>query len=1256
MKKESKNKDIVIITFAIITFLIVAGISLSAINGMRINDGDVRSILDLKCYWTVDQTADVNVTWYRNSTQNLTATVSCTSGVECHTSVGSGTVPSSYTTKGDLWTCSVSFWNGTDIESKNTSVTIQNTPPTTPEVYWSNGTRIVNTTAIMSEDNTTYLDINSTDEDNDTITYSINDSTFCNVNSASGELSCTPSTESHLGPRIIQLTASDSGGAIFDFLTINVTPTNDAPRFSPLLTTKNLTEGEKFNYVITVEDDENNFPLNMSIINITMSPLNNTVDLNITLTRISNTTFVLVLGNNRTATVSEASNNYTVNLILNDTDTITNNSKSTISLFQLIGMSFNHLPNISYINNSGIQGGDISIYVNATDIDNQTLTFLVTNPLYNAEYYNSTTDYNMTVPNASFVDGWVNVTGLTNDHVINHSFTLYVLDGIGNNTKLIDIFISNTNDAPIIHETSNYTTNTLNNMNMSQMIAYIGVPFRFKVNASDIDDRTYDRQNTGLGTYTTNDSVSFPINSSTGVISFTPMEIGNFTFTVTVMDNGSLTYNRTANIEIFNNTNPVFTVEPITIYCYEYDETNSLPQYHNCSYLISANVSEVDGGDAIDSYWTNSSMFQINSTTGLINFTANQTNIGNHSILLSVNDTRGGINSTIIYLIINNTNNPPVMQTPDVPMGKLLVGTIYQIVFRATDQDLSLDNSYENLTFSWNISGPNTSVFTFIQSNNTNAVLNIVPNGALYEGNYTLNVSVSDSYGNVSYELSLPSIYLYNATPPPDISSVIPSGTPNTETINNDTWRDTADFPGMTTTITIFENQTYLFNQTSSADNSTYENSLTYAWYYDGIQVATTQHYQKYFDFFSNGSHNLTIVVSDEYGSSTAFDWIINVTNVNRPPIYNPRSLENRSVSGSTTLDGYLTYSLGRFRFYDPDDNPQDFDDNLQDREYSFDNETSLVFSSSLCSYANFSFEDQKLTIHAYQIGECYIMITAVDAIDGSLYVRSESVLINITNITESNQPVEVPINTESTGGGTNTRPLPIPLPEEVEKPKPLQILTPKLVTTYKNATIKIPITINNTWNDTLVGITLEAETNSSNVTLYLDKIYIPKLNKGESTEATLYAHNYKSEGHYEIRITANVSIPAYRDVATIFINSAEMRSEGEELENKISFAQDLLSSNPECQELNELLNQAKLELDNNNYASTAKIVDTVLNGCKYLVNNARQNQEAPDRDFIKTFEWKKAYGDYMIIGIFGVLFLMSVYYILKKDNPEQEF
>ena len=1253
-------------------FLVVIGISLSQVINMQINDNSTNQNSDrgLTCKIKINANTTVNITWFRNGFQNRTSNISCTDGVECSTSEGSGNVNNTDTKKGDTWICKAEFINSTGgYETSNRSVNIVDTPPYQPRIFYtSNGTEIFNETINLIEDNSTLFNVTSSDWDNDAITYILDQNpTFCSITTISsslGIMNCTPTLDFwsgiknwtfSLGAKTIPITVTSRS------ITINVTAVNHAPVFSPALTNQNFTEGQKFNYDITGIDRENNTPLQLMIVSV-VSDSNISNALNLTIDTLSNTSFRIKLRSNDSILPSEAKHNYTVTLAINDTDNLTNNSKSTIASFQLIGISFNHLPNISYMiynNNSLIQGGNLNIYINATDIDNNTLTFSTggLSGLYPITY-SSGTDYNVTVNDSSFAYAYINFTNMNNSHVVTPNFNIYVFDTKENATQIISMFIKNTNDAPYINEMSINVNNTLNNKNLSNLTGYTEVPFKYKINATDIDDLTYDSNNTGLGTYTTNDS-TFYIDYNTGWMNFTINTSGNYSFMVNVTDRYGASYNRSGHIEILANHNPAFAPDPINITCFEYDAINR-PIPPTCYFNLSLNVSDLDNisgsGDYIKNYWTNSTIFTINDTTGIINFTVNQSMVGNYSILFVANDSRGGTGSTIINFVVNNTNNAPNMTKPDYPLGNFIVGSPYQIVYTATDLDLSLPSaySYENLTFIANITGPNTSIFNFAKINSTTALLSIESTeGSNDEGNYSINVTVNDTFNNrSSYSMN---IYLYNKTNIPIINQIIPSGTPWNETLNNVTWMNVSSFasnyPPYTTTITIYENQTHIFNQTSTADNSSYPNHLDYQWYYDGVPTIQTQEYPAYFDFFSSEmQHNITVVVTDQFHSSASFTWFVDAINVNRPPIYYPHSLENLTISRSTSIPGYLTYLDGRARFYDPDDDPSNLG-------YSTDSTTNLTFSSSTCQYANFSFENHMLNIDALQIGECDVMFIATDPVNTSMTASSEIVLINITNISETeSKPIQVPINVESTGGGTNTLPMPIPLPEEVEKPKPLQLITPKLVTTYKNSTIKIPIVINNTWNDTLVGITLEAYTNATNVSLYLDRIYIPKLSKGESVEATLYVENYKSEGHYEIQIRGNVTVPEYSDTATIYINSAEMNSEGDSLENKISFAKDLLSSNPECQELNELLSQAQKALSAEDYTGTAKIVDNVLNGCKYLVNNAKTKQELPDRNFIKTFEWNKSYTDYLIIGLFGMLFLASLYYILKKDNPEQDF
>jgi hypothetical protein len=39
----------------------------------------------------------------------------------------------------------------------------------------------------------------------------------------------------------------------------------------------------------------------------------------------------------------------------------------------------------------------------------------------------------------------------------------------------------------------------------------------------------------------------------------------------------------------------------------------------------------------------------------------------------------------------------------------------------------------------------------------------------------------------------------------------------------------------------------------------------------------------------------------------------------------------------------------------------------------------------------------------------------------------------------------------------------------------------------------------------------------------------------------------------------------------------------------------------------------------------------------------------------MKSFEWQSKYNEYLIIGVFFLLFVIAVYYVFKKDRPEFE-
>lgn len=1185
---------------------------------------------DLECRWTIDATTTANVTWYRNNIVNRTYSRSCTSGIECYTET-SGNVPKSDTTKDDTWICSVTYYNGTDYETQNDTIIIQDSVPTTPRLYWQNGSEIINgTIAVILEDSTTIFFANSSDADDDGIIYTLqSNNANCAIDESTGEITCNPSTEAHTGLKTLRFRSEDENtGATRGYVnySINVSPVNDAPTFSPALQDQTVFEGNALSYTVSGVDDENNFPFNFSISSDLASAL--------IITSTSNTSASITLnhsGQNIAQYIDRGNHTITVNI----TDIYGDSSSDT---FNLEVIPTNHLANITvYVENSSslTQGGSLTIRINATDIDNDTLTFTTSNTaMYNISY--SSTDKSN--PNGtSFANATISVGTLTNNHVINNYFTLTVFDSKQNSSTLITLNITNTNDAPVINEISNNAANTLNNVNITNLTAYTGVLFRYYVNSTDIDMLTYAGDTL---TYATNDS-DFPINSTTGLMTFTKMSPGTFVVRVNVTDSLGLTDSRNAIITI-NNNNPPYFSGPLTLGCAEYDANNNP---YNCTINVSQYSNDSDSGDYVSSYWTNSTLFSINSQTGLINFRANQSQLGNYSFLINITDTRGGMNSTTIQVSINNTNNVPSIISISGPENRMSVDQNYNYGITAYDLDIDLNNTYENLTFNYTIlSGPSSDIFNILKTDADNAVLSINPVDSSDSGNYTINIKVTDFYGNNTN--STINFFLYNVTVSPNITSIKPFGSPLANNSVNDSWINRS-LIGASTTIYIYENTSYVFNQTTTYDTQ-YQNSLSYNWYYDNSLVGTSASVSRSFNFFSAGSHNLTFIATDEFNKTASFSWYINVINVNRPPILvNP--LTNLTgifaVNGTTTYASYMTYHSSQIKFYDPDD---DLDlDNLVD-----DNESTMSFTATSCPHAQFTFINNALKVTSVSVGSCLVNFTAIDSNNTNSRANATDVLVNVTYVSNETIETEVPVS-RSTGGGGSSRTVTIPIPEEVEKPKPLEIITPKLVTIYRNATVTVPILINNTWNSTLEGITLSAETNASNVSIYLDRTYFPRLATGNTEEVVLTISNYKSEGHYEIQVRAKIIDPDFTDTATIYVNSADTMSDGQQLDAMISFARDLLSSNPECQELTELLNEAKKQLSVNNFEGTAKLVDSVINGCKYLVSED-SHSEKPANDFIKRFSWRSVYNEYLIIAGFIILFVVALFYIIKKEKHEE--
>jgi hypothetical protein len=95
--------------------------------------------------------------------------------------------------------------------------------------------------------------------------------------------------------------------------------------------------------------------------------------------------------------------------------------------------------------------------------------------------------------------------------------------------------------------------------------------------------------------------------------------------------------------------------------------------------------------------------------------------------------------------------------------------------------------------------------------------------------------------------------------------------------------------------------------------------------------------------------------------------------------------------------------------------------------------------------------------------------------------------------------------------------------------------------------------------------------------------------------------------------VTAKITSIDHTDVATIYVNSLERGKEDiESLKSRIGFARDLLSDNPECAELVEILDSAERNIE----TVPLETINGVINGCKYLINDVDNPSSALPKSF----------------------------------------
>ncbi len=929
--------------------------------------------------------------------------------------------------------------------------------------------------------------------------------------------------------------------------------------------------------------------------------------------------------------------NWTINFTVSD---ITHNESSTSQINIYVNKTLNDAPDLIDVDNVSTSIS-LETVINLSVYDDDLLI-----PDKNTQFggFNESINYTRLI---------YDLTDLSEKTLSNFRISILSMPSQGTNKSTAEIrFMANSSDigsylinvsvldnmSALNWETFNLTiiNNTAPVWNSTLNTTYLiwednNTYSNFSLNVSDAEG-------TALTFSYTNNTVfpSFNLNSTTGVINFTPndYDIGQHIVNITISD-GYLTDTESFNFTIYNVndnssilssltvTNATFDTTHInctednytTITLWVEDDDFKIPSVQKTFYneSITVNVTIAGANTSLfnfvrDSNWPTDN-FQNRTKYDAI-FTPKKTDVGNYNITINVTDVSNYTTYTTFNLSVTSINHNPVLTSLTNKTSAVNRTLTYDM--NVTDVEDGNDTSPSlntNFTFSYNfINGTdfienNQSIF-----NTTIGLLNVTFNSTQF-GSYRLNITVNDSTGLIDFETFW--IFVYE---PPNIT-----------------------FPSAGAIFNLTENSTHILN--FSANHSVGDN-LTFAFYIDSINCSyldnsncnyTSSVLRNLTNYYGNGTSynwsftpnltdqtygllkNLTLVVypnsSDLANASninTTVNFKLNITNANYPITFSGHIAD----LGPTAYGTPITLDLTPY-FTDIDHADSYY---VQNITFALISNTSAITSSFSSSWV--------LTLAASSVVTGLVSVNATDA---SSNAESNSFQVEFV------APSSINSDAPSSGGGTR------------EVPVSLKIIMPDPTSAYKKDRIELPLTLYNDGSATLYDITLGGSVAKDGILIEDLKISFSKtkfdsLVRGQKENLTMIIDvNTQDEGTYEINVNANVRSPAYVDWGKMFLTVKE----GENVMEKILFTEEFLVSNPECLELLELVNDAKNYLSQGNEEMAIQRTEEALAACRKEIEQAGKPR-------IKLIVENKLYR-YLIVSTLIVFFVGIGFYSYKR-------
>ena len=229
-----------------------------------------------------------------------------------------------------------------------------------------------------------------------------------------------------------------------------------------------------------------------------------------------------------------------------------------------------------------------------------------------------------------------------------------------------------------------------------------------------------------------------------------------------------------------------------------------------------------------------------------------------------------------------------------------------------------------------------------------------------------------------------------------------------------------------------------------------------------------------------------------------------------------------------------------------------------------------------------------------------------------------------------------------------------------ITKTASLDLIAPSPISLDLNDSVILPLILRNTGQVKLEDISLTYDVNASGILVDIENEYFRELETGGtvSTDMMIYT-SLEDHGDYEIIVNATaipskaIGEPKVRITKKIIINTIDVALPNRTIvKTRIVFAKDLFNENPECLELQELLDQADNALERYEYRKARALTESAINACRDLIASIEKYIAVPKPLTLKEIMVRISSVLAVIVVIILIVYRMISRPKLKRKEP----